>query len=166
MPSAGMTGSVFYDLEVPDFRKEKLMMGGLLLASASGQQTPSIQPDHGARESDARRRHEPARVLAARSPRALHGDLRQHRIDAGTARRHCRAHALGETGREAFAVRDELENGGVAPKKPWDIYGYSKEIALKDIAPGRYALRVEAQVRGNIGDAKPVARETLITVVP
>src|SRR5918995_3964700 len=29
---AGMTGSVFYDLEVPDFRKDKLMMGGLLLA--------------------------------------------------------------------------------------------------------------------------------------
>ena len=42
---AGMTGSVFYDLEVPDFRKEKLMMGGLLLASNMGQQTPSIQPD-------------------------------------------------------------------------------------------------------------------------
>ena len=42
---AGMTGTVFYDLEVPDFRKEKLMLGGVVLASASGQQTPSIQPD-------------------------------------------------------------------------------------------------------------------------
>ncbi len=39
----GLTGSVFYDLEVPDFRKEKLMLGGLLVASAAGQQTPSIQ---------------------------------------------------------------------------------------------------------------------------
>ena len=36
---------MFYDLEVPDFRKEKLMMGGLLLTAASVQQTPSIQPD-------------------------------------------------------------------------------------------------------------------------
>jgi hypothetical protein len=59
-----------------------------------------------------------------------------------------------------------LENGGVAPKKPWEIYGYSKEIALRGIAPGRYALRVEAQVRGNSNDAKPIARETVITVVP
>ena len=41
----GLTGLVFYDLEVPDFRKEKLMLGGILLASASGQDTPSIQPD-------------------------------------------------------------------------------------------------------------------------
>ena len=41
----GLTGSVFYDLEVPDFRKEKLMMGGLLVASNLAQQTPSIQPD-------------------------------------------------------------------------------------------------------------------------
>ena len=73
---------------------------------------------------------------------------------------------LSESGAEVFAVRDEVENGGVAPKKPWDIYGYSKEIALKNIAPGRYALRVEAQVRGNVGGAKPVARESLITVVP
>jgi hypothetical protein len=63
-------------------------------------------------------------------------------------------------------VRDVLENGGAPPKKPWDTYGYSKELALKTIAPGRYALRVDAQVRGNIEDAKPAARETLITVVP
>ena len=65
-----------------------------------------------------------------------------------------------------FAVRDEVENGGVAPKKAWEIYGYSKEITLKGIAPGRYVLRVEAQVRGNVGGAKPAARESLITVVP
>ncbi len=41
----GLSGTVFYDLTVPDFRKEKLMIGGLLLAAASSQQTPSIQPD-------------------------------------------------------------------------------------------------------------------------
>ncbi len=36
---------MFYDLEVPDFRKEKLMVGGLLMTTPSVQQTPSIQPD-------------------------------------------------------------------------------------------------------------------------
>jgi hypothetical protein len=40
-----------------------------------------------------------------------------------------------------------------------------KEIALKDIPPGRYAVRVEAQIRGS-KDVKPVARESLITVIP
>jgi hypothetical protein len=73
---------------------------------------------------------------------------------------------IGEDGKEAFAIRDVLENGGAPPKKAWDLYAYSKELALKNIAPGRYALRVEAQVRGNIEDAKPAVRETLITVVP
>ena len=73
---------------------------------------------------------------------------------------------LSESGSEVFATRDELANGGAPPQKPWDIYGYSAQIALKDIAPWRYVLRVDAQVRGNVGDAKPVARETLITVVP
>ena len=41
----GQTGSVFYDLDVPDFRKEKLMLSGLLMTTPSVQQTPSIQPD-------------------------------------------------------------------------------------------------------------------------
>ncbi len=42
---SGQAGSVFYDLEVPDFRKERLMVGGLLMTTPSVQQTPSIQPD-------------------------------------------------------------------------------------------------------------------------
>ena len=73
---------------------------------------------------------------------------------------------LSESGNEVFAVRDELENGGVAPKKPWEIYGYPKEIALKNIAPGRYALRVEAQVRGKSTTQNRSSRETMITIVP
>jgi hypothetical protein len=72
---------------------------------------------------------------------------------------------VAENGSEVFSKRDELVNGGTKDK-PWDLYGYTTQFALKDIPPGRYALRIEAQVRGNVGDAKPVARETLITVVP
>ena len=159
----GLTGSVFYDLEVPDFRKEKLMMGGLLLASTSGQQTPSIQPDPVLEKvlpaPATSRREFPQRDLLA-----LYTEIYDN-IESQQARHiDIAVRLISENGKEVFAVRDELENGGVAPKKPWDIYGYSKEIALKDIPPGRYVLRVEAQVRGNVDDAKPVARETLITV--
>ena len=86
--------------------------------------------------------------------------------DAGSSRRPCRAPASRRVARRCSSVRDEVdERRRRAARRPWDIYGYSKEIALKNIAPGRYALRVEAQVRGN-NDAKPVVRETLITVVP
>lgn len=162
---AGMTGSVFYDLEVPDFRKEKLMLGGLLLTSAAGQQTPSIQPDPvlsklmpGAATS--------RRVFSQRDLIALYTEIYDNLGSQQARRVDLAVRLLSESGAEAFVVRDELANGGAPPQKPWEIYAYSRELALKNIAPGRYVLRVEAQVRGNIDDAKPVARETLITIVP
>ena len=47
---------------------------------------------------------------------------------------------LSESGTEVFVgPRRACERRGAAPKKPWEIYGYSKQIPLKDIAPGRYA---------------------------
>jgi VWFA-related protein len=162
---AGMTGTVFYDLEVPDFRKEKLMMGGLLLTSASGQQTPSIQPDpilQKVMPAAATSR----RQFSQRDQLALYTEIYDNIESAQARRLDIAVRLLSESGAEVFAVRDEVENGGVAPKKPWDIYGYSKEIGLQNVAPGRYVLRVEAQVRGNVGGAKPAARELLITVVP
>jgi hypothetical protein len=156
---------VFYDLDVPDFRKEKLMLGGLALAAASGQDTPSIQADpilSKVLPAAATTRRE----FSRRDLLALYTEVYDN-IGTDQARRiDIAARLLSDTGTEVFAVRDELTNGGVAPKKPWDVYGYSAQIALKGVEPGRYALRVEAQVRGNIGDAKPFARETLITVVP
>ncbi len=161
----GLTGSVFYDLEVPDFRKEKLMLGGILLASASGQDTPSIQPDPVVAKvmpaSATSRREFPRRDLLA-----IYTEVYDN-IESAQARHiDIAARLISENGTEVFAVRDDLANGGAAPQKAWNIYGYKTEFALKDIPPGRYALRVEAQVRGNVGDAKPFARETLITVVP
>jgi VWFA-related protein len=162
---AGMTGTVFYDLEVPDFRKEKLMMGGMAITSAAGQQTPSIQPD----PVLSKMMPAPAtsrREFSQRDTLALYTEIYDN-IESQQARRlDLAVRLLSESGAEVFAVRDEVENGGVAPKKPWDIYGYSKEIELKNVPPGRYVLRVEAQVRGNVGGAKPAARESLITVVP
>jgi VWFA-related protein len=161
---AGMTGTVFHDLEVPDFRKEKLMMGGLLLASNMGQQTPSIQPDP-VLEKVLPASATSRRDFSQRDLIALYTEIYDN-LGAQMARHiDVAVRIVAEDGKEVLAIRDTLENGGVAPKKPWDLYGYTRDIALKNVAPGRYALRVEAQVRGN-RDVKPVARETLITVIP
>lgn len=159
----GQTGSVFYDLEVPDFRKEKLMMSGLLLTSAMSQRVPSIQPDAvvskllpGAATS--RREFSRGDLLALYTE--IYDNIstrRPHRIDVAVR-------LLSENGTEVFASHDELSNGEKG-EKPWDTYGFPRQIALKDVPPGRYVLRVEAQVRGNVEDAKPAARETMITVV-
>jgi hypothetical protein len=72
---------------------------------------------------------------------------------------------MGEDGKDVFTSRDELSNGASPAEKPWEVYGYPKQFTLKDVPPGRYLLRVEAQFRGNVQDAKPVARETVITVL-
>lgn len=162
---AGMTGSVFYDLEVPDFRKEKLMLGGLVIASNLSQQTPSIQPD------PVLGKVLPAaptsrREFSQRDLLAVYTEIYDNVTSDQARRVDVAVRLVSESGAEVFAMRDELQNGGVAPKKPWDVYGYLKEVALMNIAPGRYALRVEAQFRGNVDDAKPAVRETLITVVP
>ena len=41
-------------------------------------------------------------------------------------------------------------------------YGFSTRIPLKDVAPGLYVVRVEAQ--SQLGDRPMVARETVIRV--
>ena len=68
---------------------------------------------------------------------------------------------MAETGQEVFVARDSLANNG--DTKKWDVYAYTRQIPLGNVAPGRYLLRVEAQVRGDT-KAKPTVRETLITV--
>ena len=71
---------------------------------------------------------------------------------------------LGEDGHEVFTSRDTINNEGAKNPKHWDAYSYGKEFPLKDVAPGRYVLRVESQTRGSGNNAKPAATETLITV--
>ena len=162
---AGLTGSVFYDLEVPDFRKEKLMMGGLLLTASSSQLTPSVQPDPLVAKLL------PAAATSRRAfPRedtlAVYTELYDNVSSRQARRIDIAVRLISESGTEVFVGRDEISNAATPSEKPWEVYGYPKQIPLKGIQPGRYLLRVEAQFRGNVDDAKPVARETLITITP
>jgi VWFA-related protein len=43
--TGGLTGSVFYDLTVPDFTKEKFNMSGVVLTAATAQVTPTAEAD-------------------------------------------------------------------------------------------------------------------------
>jgi VWFA-related protein len=158
----GETGSVFYDIDVPDFRKDKLMLGGLLMTTPSVQQTPSIQPDPIVSKllpapATSRREFPQSDLLALYTEIYDNDTSRQPRhIDVSVR-------LVSEQGTEVLVSRDELVNG-TAGEKPWDIYGFAKRIPLKGIAPGRYVLRVDAAVRGQ--DAAPVTREAPITIRP
>jgi VWFA-related protein len=161
----GLSGTVFYDLDVPDFRKEKLMIGGLLVAAASTQQTPSIQPDPVVSKllpaaATARREFPTGDTIALYTEIYDNISSRQaRRIDVAIR-------LLSEDGKEVFTSKDELANMAKPGEKPWEIYAYPKQISLKDVPAGRYLLRVDAQVRGEVDDAKPAFRETVITVLP
>ena len=135
---AGQTGSVYYDLDVPDFRKEKLMIGGFLMTTPSVQQTPSIQPDPIAAKTL------PAPATSRRAfPQSDTVVLYTEIYDNVTAKQPRRidvaVRLMSETGTEVFASRDELSNGlaslgttGAQGGNPWDIYGYAKQIPLKE----------------------------------
>jgi len=158
----GQAGSVFYDLDVPDFRKDKLMLGGLLMTTPSVQQTPSMQPDPVVSKllpapATSRRDFPQSDVLA------LYTEIYDNDASSQPRRIDVALRVVSENGTEVFASRDELVNG-TSGEKPWDIYGYAKRIPLKGFAPGRYVLRMEAAVRGKDGAA--AVREAPITIHP
>jgi VWFA-related protein len=158
---AGALGSVFYDLVVPDFSKDPLMMSGLLVTAFSAQVTPTPQPDPVVAKmlpwpATSRREFAQSDTLSVLAEIYDNISSQQPRqIDTGVR-------LMDESGRDVFAARDSFQNGSA---RNWSVYGYTHDIELKAIAPGRYLLRVEAQVRGNTNGAKPVGSETLITVV-
>ena len=55
---AGEMGTVFYDLDVPDFARGRLNMSGLLVSAPSAQRTLTVQPT-GCRQTACRRGDEP-----------------------------------------------------------------------------------------------------------
>jgi hypothetical protein len=155
-------GSVFYDLQVPDFNARGLAMSGLLVTDAAARLQFSAQPDD----------QLPAGTLPA--PATSRRTFRQTDVlsafaeiyDSSSSREARRvevtAALIGEDGNAAFSSRESLSPGPEGARS--SRIPVAKQIALEDIRPGRYRLRVEARLLG--GGANPVARETSITVLP
>jgi hypothetical protein len=154
------TGSVFYDLVVPDFRKDPLMMSGLLLTAASAQNALTAQPDPEAATllpgpATSRRAFPQGDTLTVFAEIYDNGSNRQPRqIETAVS-------LLSESGQEVFSARDAVTNNGRGDER-WTTHGVTRDVPLTGVPPGRYLLKVEARVRGN--HAISVARETLITV--
>ncbi len=160
--ATGSVGSVFYDLDVPDFRKDRVELSGLLLTA------PSVRAAMAALPDPVNDKLLPGPVTSRRIfPRSdtltvfaeIYDNLppkQVHQIDAAVT-------LLSEGGQEVFASRDVLTNGG-SDGKAWSSYGLLRDVPLKNIAAGRYLLRVETAVRG-AKDTTPAARETLIQVL-
>jgi len=155
--ASGANGSVFYDLIVPDFRKEALVLSGLLLTSASAQRTPTAELDPVVSKLlpgsvTSRREFPVGDTLAVYCEVYDNSSSRQPRqIDVAVR-------LISKGGSEVFTATDLMTS---ASSKPSSI---SAEVVLKDLEPGRYLLRVEAQMRG--ATSPLLTRETLIMVIP
>jgi VWFA-related protein len=156
-PNTGKAGTVFYDVTIPDFAKEPLMMSGLVLSSTwagqmlTAERDPMIEKLLGGPATSSRefKRNETLAVLTEIYDNRPPADRRQ--VDV-TAR------LLAEDGHEAFAARDSLAAGN------WSAFDYTKQIALKDVPPGRYLLRLEVTDRTRADASPSASTETIITI--
>ena len=158
--SGGGTGSVHYDLVVPDFLKDPLSVSGIMVASrtSAGVPTAGAIPDLG----DALPAPPTtARTFSASDELAVLAEVydnegaQPHSVDITTT--------LKAEGRvQVFAnseTRSSKELGGARGG-----YGYTTKIPLKDLAPGLYVLTIEA--RSTLGRTDAASRQVQIRIVP
>jgi VWFA-related protein len=155
---SGRVGSVLYDLDVPDFSKGDLVLGGLLLTSGSASQIPTANPDPDFKN-----------ILPA-SPSAIRefptGDQLALAIDiydnkASTPHRlEVRTSLTADDGKVVFSNREERRTEEL--KGAAGTFGHVANIPLSGVAPGRYVLRVEAQ--SSLSNTTVAAREIEIRV--
>ncbi len=153
-------GSVSYDLEVPEFNKEKLLMSSLALTSAAS----SIAPT--ARTKDPLQQLLPGPLSSYREfPQNDELALFTEVYDNSGNQPHkvaITASIRAEGGQAVFQTSEERDSSEL--KGSAGGYGFALRIPLKSIPPGLYVVRVEAQSR--LGDRPSAMRETVIRVQP
>jgi VWFA-related protein len=151
-------GSVSYDLEVPDFTKEKLLMSSLALTSAASSAAPT------ARAKDPLQQLLPGPLSTHREfPQADELALFAEVYDNNGNQPHkvrIQASLRAEGGQSVFQTSEERDSTEL--KGSAGGYGFATRIPLKDVAPGLYVVRVEAQ--SQLGDRPTVMRESVIRV--
>ena len=151
---AGEMGSVFYDLNVPDYEARGIAMSGLLLTDQAARAQFTPQPDQelpaGALPSPATSR----RTFSRNDVLSVFAEVYNNISSRDPVRVEVVTTLTGEDGVARFSARETV--AGNVP--------ISKQIPLNDINPGKYVLRVEARALG--GGAKPVSRETSLTIIP
>jgi VWFA-related protein len=157
--ATGKVGSVFYDLEVPDFHKAPFTMSGLAITATSAGQTPT------ARAKDPLKDFLPAPPIARREFQrgdelALFAEIYEnapgapaHKVDITTTVRSDQGRVLFQNQEERNSTELQGGRGG---------YGYTTRIPLTDLEPGMYVIHVEAKSRA--GSDRGVGRDVQIFV--
>jgi hypothetical protein len=154
------SGSVLYDLEVPDFYRPGLSMSGVSLTSASGSATPTVRP------KDPLPNVLPGPPTTTREftrgdVLALFAEFYEnmpaapsHVVDVATTVRAADSRIVFEQREERSSTDLQGASGG---------YGYGLQIPLSDMTPGTYVIRVEGRSRANNANAA-ISRDVLIRI--
>jgi VWFA-related protein len=155
----GRTGSVLYDLEVPDFSKEKFAMSGVTLTSRAAAEAPTVKP------KDPLADYLPGppttmREFARDDTIAIFAEFYENNPGAPAHRLEFKAELREEGGRVVRNVTEERSSTDLQGGSGG--YGFSARLPLDDVEPGLYVLHVEGQPR--IGDLPAVSRDIQIRV--
>jgi len=158
--NGGNVGSVQYDLSVPDFQKAPFSVSGLVLTSGLGAALPTVRADEQLKPVL------PGPPISLRSfPQndeiALFAEVydneasKPHKVDIVTT-------ITTDEGRVLFKTDETRDSSDLGGSRGG--YGYTTRIPLKELAPGKYVLKVEAKSR--LGNNPPVARDLRIEITP
>ena len=157
--TSGKSGSVLYDLEVPDFSKEKFVMSGVALTSRAAAEAPTVKP------KDPLGDYLPGppttmREFTRDDTIALFAEFYENMPGSQAHMLEFKAELRAEGGRVVQTVTDERSStdlqGGPGG------YGFSARMPLEEAEPGLYVIHVQGQAR--IGDLPVVSRDIQIRV--
>jgi hypothetical protein len=153
-------GSNTYDLEVPDFTKQQLVMSSIALTSALSGAAPTVRP------KDPLERLLPGPLTAYRDfPQVDELAFFTEVYDNLTKSAHkvqLTATVKAEGGQTVFETKEERDSSELNGSAGG--YGFTARIPLKTMTPALYVLRVEAT--SQIGDRFSTAREIVFRVLP
>ena len=151
--NGGAIGTIRQDLDVPDFSKGALQMSGIALTSPSAARTITANPDPGFKDVL------PAPATAIREfPQSDTLALFTEIYDNQISTRHnvaIKTSVLAGDGRVVFTAGDSRNTDELQGKKGG--FGYTANVPLAGVAPGRYVLKVEAQAQ--VSNGASVSRE-------
>ena len=158
--SGGRTGSVFYDLFVPDFAKDPLSISGVVVSSLAAGAMPTAGAI--AEIGDALKTPPTtSRVFSTSDELSVLAEVydnraaQPHSVDiTATLKAEGRVQVFSNS-----ETRSSKEIGG-----PSGGYGYTNRIPLKGLAPGLYVLTIEA--RSTLGGTAKVSRDVQVRIVP
>jgi VWFA-related protein len=150
-------GSVFWNLEVPDFTKSSIAMGNVAIAAPSAVRTPTSDDSSTLKDilpgpPTASREFTLEDTLAVYTEVYDNEASKPHTVDLSVTVR-------TDDGTQVFMTKDERNSSEI--KADRGGYTYLARVPLQDLVPGRYVLTIEAKSRLG-GD--PVTKEIQFTV--